>query len=46
MEAYCAGYAMDKSGNRKKPEQPESWLKYLRQDIAKRINAAACLQNK
>jgi hypothetical protein len=26
--------------------QPEDWLKYLRQDITKRINEAAFLQNK
>ena len=45
VEAYCVGYAVDKSGNRKKPEQPEGWLNYLRREITKRINEAAYLQN-
>lgn len=46
VEPYCVGYAVDKSGNRTKSEQPEGWLKNLRQDITKRINEAAYLQNK
>jgi hypothetical protein len=46
VEAYCVGYAVDKSGNRKKPEQPEGWLKYLREDITKGINEAAYLQGR
>jgi hypothetical protein len=44
VEAYCVGYVVDKSGNRVKPEQPEGWLKNLRQDIAKGINEAASFQ--
>ena len=44
VEAYCVGYAVDKAGNRKKPEQPEGWLNNLRQDITKGINEAAYLQ--
>ncbi len=46
VEAYCVGYAVDESGNREKPQQPERWLKNLRQDITKRINEAANLQDK
>lgn len=44
VEAYCVGYAVDRSGNRVKPEQPEGWLENLRQDITKGINEAANLQ--
>ena len=37
VEAYCAGYEVDKAGNRKKPEQPTRWLSYLKRDINKAI---------
>jgi len=41
VEAYCAGYEVDKSGNRKKPEQPTGWLNYLKKDITKAITEAS-----
>lgn len=40
IEAYCLGYAVDKQGNHKKPEQPERWLNYLKKDITEAINQA------
>lgn len=46
VEAYCVGYRVDKSEDRKKPEKPEGWLKYSRQDIATRINGAAYPQDR
>lgn len=46
VEADCVGYAVDKSGNRKNPEQPEGWLRNLRQDITKGINEEAYRQAK
>jgi hypothetical protein len=44
VEAYCVGFAVDKAGNRKKPEQPTGWLKYLNRDITKAIETAVRLQ--
>jgi hypothetical protein len=41
IEAYCVGYVVDKTGNRKKPDKPDGWLNNLKQDITKLINAAA-----
>ncbi len=41
VEAYCVGYEVDKSGNRKKPEQPTGWLNYLKKDITKAITEAS-----
>ncbi len=41
VEAYCAGYAVDKNGQRKKPEQPAGWLNYLKKDITKAITEAS-----
>ena len=46
IEAHCVGYAVDKAGNREKPEQPTGWLKYLERDITKAINQAAFLPGK
>lgn len=41
IEAHCVGYAVDKAGNREKPEQPTGWLNYLKRDITKAVNEAA-----
>jgi len=46
IEAHCVGYAVDKAGNREKPEQPTGWLKYLERDITKALNQAAFLPGK
>lgn len=36
----CEGYRIDrKTGERQKPQQPESWLKYVRQDLGKMLGS-------
>jgi hypothetical protein len=46
ISAYCEGYATDGKGNRKGPEQPKGWLKYLHEDITKGLNKAAFVEKK
>lgn len=41
IEFYCLGYAIDKNGNRKKPEQPRGWIGNLTRDINKRLGMRA-----
>ena len=39
IDIYCTGWAIDKkTGERKKPEIPEGWLKYIKGDIVKAFN--------
>jgi hypothetical protein len=41
IELYCVGWAINKkTGERKKPEQPEGWLKFIRGDLAKNLGRA------
>lgn len=45
VDIYCVGYAINKNtGERKKPEQPTGWLKYLKSDLTKQINGAITTQ--
>jgi hypothetical protein len=45
INLYCVGWAINKkSGERRKPEQPEGWLKNLRTDLAKNLSKAASLK--
>jgi hypothetical protein len=45
VDIYCVGYAIKKStGERKKPELPTGWLKYLKSDLTKQINGALVAQ--
>lgn len=46
IDVYCEGYATNGKGVRKGPEQPTGWLKYLKQDITKGLDAAAFLEKK
>jgi hypothetical protein len=43
VDTYSDGYVLDGNGNRKKPEQPESWLKYLKEDITRGLQNKAAL---
>lgn len=38
IKYYCEGWAINKKGERKKPEQPKGWLGFLQKDINKRLN--------
>lgn len=41
VDIYCVGWAIKKStGERKGPEQPKGWLKYLQGDLTKKLNTA------
>lgn len=46
VRAYCEGYATNGKGARKGPEQPTSWLNYLKKDINKGLNEAVYLDKK
>lgn len=41
IRVHCVGYAINKSGERRKPELPQSWINNLQRDITKRLNVAA-----
>lgn len=42
VELYCIGYEVDKkTGERKRPEQPVGWLKFLRGDLTKQLTLAS-----
>lgn len=43
IQAFCIGYKVNREGQRVKPEQPRSWLRYLQRDITKALNTAAYL---
>ena len=34
---YCEGWKVDKLGKRLKPEQPKSWIEYMKNDLVKRL---------
>lgn len=45
VSIYCVGYEINKkTGERKKPEQPAGWLKFLHQDLLKTMNTAISLK--
>ncbi len=43
VNTFSDGYALDGKGNRKKPEQPEGWLQYLKEDITRGLQNKAAL---
>lgn len=38
VEMYCKGWAINRRGERVKPEQPRGWLGNLKKDITKGLN--------
>lgn len=40
-EIYCDGWVLDRSGARKKPEQPRGWLGNLQRDLKKKFAVMA-----
>ncbi|BET66197.1 hypothetical protein ASA1KI_11150 [Opitutales bacterium ASA1] len=38
VDIYCEGWAINKSGQRTKPEQPRGWLGNLRKDLTRRFS--------
>ena len=41
IQIFCVGWALNRQGQRAKPETPRGWLGNLRKDIAKSLNAKA-----
>ena len=42
VEIYCVGWSIDKhTGERKEPQLPKGWLKYIRADLIRIFNKAA-----
>lgn len=42
IDFYCVGYEINKNtGERKRPELPEGWLKFLKGDLNKKLTAAS-----
>lgn len=45
VDFYCVGYAINKNtGERRRPEIPEGWLKFLKGDLNKKLTAASALK--
>jgi len=42
VDIHCVGWAINKrTGERRRPEQPEGWLKNIKSDLTKNLNLAA-----
>lgn len=41
MDIYCAGWQLNRTGERVRPEMPRSWLVALRRDLARRFDELA-----